>query len=38
MIHYLAGSFAETVKWWISHQMEPDAEVVAHFYIEVVSQ
>ena len=38
LIHYLAGSFAETVKWWISHQMEPDAEVVAHFYIEVVSQ
>ena len=38
LIQHLAGSFAETVKWWIAHNMEPDCESVAHFYIEVVSQ
>jgi len=38
LIHHLVGSFAETVKWWISHNMEPGCESVAHFYIEVVSR
>ena len=38
LIRYLVGSFAETVKWWISHNMEPGYESVAHFYIEVVSR
>ena len=38
LIHHLVGSFAETVKWWISHNMEPGYEKIAHFYIEVVSR
>ena len=38
LIHHLVGSFAETIKWWISRNMEPDCESVTHFYIEVVSQ
>ena len=38
LIHHLTGSFAEAVKWWIAHNMEPDCESVARFYIEVVSQ
>ena len=38
LIHHLAGSFAETIKWWVAHDMEPDCESVAHFYIEVVSR
>ena len=38
LIHHLVGNFAETIKWWISHNMEPGCESVAHFYIEFVSQ
>ena len=35
LIHHLAGSFAETVKWWVSQDMILDPETVAHFYMMV---
>lgn len=38
LIHHLAGSFAETVKWWASQNMESDPEMVAHFYMRVISK
>jgi len=38
MIHYLAGSFAETVKWWVAQNMVPAPNEVAHFYIEVLNK
>lgn len=37
LIHNLTGSFAEAVKWWAAHNMEPDAEAVAHYYMEMIS-
>ena len=36
LIHHLAGSFAETVKWWAAQNMVPDSETVAHFFMRVV--
>ena len=33
LIHHLAGSFAETVKWWVAQNMVPDPETVAHYYM-----
>ena len=38
LIHYLAGSFAETVKWWVSRGMMLDPETVAHFYLMVARE
>ena len=38
LILHLTGSFGETVKWWIAHNMEPDSAVVAHFYMNVINQ
>ena len=38
LIHHLAGSFAETVKWWVSRGMILDAETVAHFYMMVAKE
>jgi len=35
LIHHLAGSFSETVKWWAAQSMMPDPETVAHFYMTV---
>jgi len=36
LIHHLAGSFAETVKWWVTQNMVLDPKIVAHFYTKVV--
>ena len=36
LIHHLAGSFAETVKWWIIRNMTLEPEIVAHFYTAVI--
>ena len=36
LIHHLVGSFAETVKWWITRNMTPEPEIVAHFYTAVI--
>ena len=38
LIHHLTGSFAETVKWWVTQNMESDPETVAHHYVEVVKK
>ena len=38
LIHHLAGSFAETVKWWAARDMTPDPETVAHFYMTVAKE
>jgi len=38
LIHHLAGSFAETVKWWVFRGMMPDPETVAHFYMMVAKE
>lgn len=38
LLHHLVGSFAETVKWWASRNMEPAPDAVAHFYMEVVNK
>ena len=35
LIHHLAGSFAETVKWWVAQGMILNPETVAHFYTMV---
>lgn len=38
LIHHLAGSFAETVKWWVTQDMAYAPERVAHFYMTVVKK
>ena len=38
LIYHLAGSFAETVKWWVAQNMVPDPETVAHFYTSVINK
>ena len=38
LIHHLTGSFAETVKWWVSRGTILDPETVAHFYIKVAKE
>lgn len=35
-LHYLSGSFAETVRWWISEKMEHTPEEVAGYFISMV--
>ncbi len=38
LIHHLAGSYAETVKWWVAQNMVLSPETVAHFYTLVINQ
>ena len=38
LIHHLAGSFAETVKWWAATNMEPAPETVARYYMAVAKR
>lgn len=38
LIHHLAGSFAETVKWWAARDMAPEPEAVAHYYMTVAGK
>ena len=38
LIHHLAGSFAETVKWWVAKNMEPAPETVAGYYMAVAKR
>jgi len=38
LIHHLAGSFAETVKWWVSQKMEHPPELVAGYYMAVAQR
>ena len=38
LIHHLAGSFAETVKWWAARDMVPEPEIVAHYYMTVAGK
>ena len=38
LIHYLTGSFAETVKWWVAQNMKLSPETVAHFYMAVINR
>jgi len=38
LIHHLAGSFAETIKWWDSQKMEPSPELVAGYYMAVAKR
>lgn len=33
LLHHLAGSFAETVKWWAAQNMSLPPEAVAHYYM-----
>ena len=35
LIHQLAGSFTETVKWWVSQNMDQTPETVAAYYMAV---
>ena len=35
VLNHLAGSFAETVKWWVDNKMKHTPEETARFYIEV---
>jgi len=33
LIHHLAGSFAETVRWWVARNMDATPEVVARYFM-----
>lgn len=35
VLNHLSGSFAETVKWWISNQMQESPEKVASYYMSL---
>ena len=35
LVHHLAGSFTETVKWWVSQNMDQAPETVAAYYMAV---
>ena len=35
LLHHFIGSFAETVKWWVSKDMKPDPEKAASYYMAV---
>ena len=37
LLNHLVGSFAETVKWWITGKMECTPEEVAGFYMAVIA-
>ena len=34
--NYLAGSFADTVQWWVACGMEPDPEIMASEYVTLI--
>ncbi|MDY5648253.1 MAG: hypothetical protein SPF84_05760 [Lachnospiraceae bacterium] len=34
--YYLAGSFTDTVKWWVCQNMETEPEQVASCYLKLV--
>ena len=36
LLHHLTGSFSETVKWWAAHDMDPEPELVAGYYMSVL--
>lgn len=36
VLNHLAGSFAETVKWWMKNHMEPEPETVAGYYMRLI--
>lgn len=36
LLHYLAGSFAETVKWWMTEDTKHSPEEVASFYMTML--
>ena len=36
LLHYLVGSFAQTVSWWVSRDMQPAPETVAGYYLAVI--
>lgn len=36
LLHYLTGSFAETVKWWVAQGMVTSPEEVASYYMAVI--
>ena len=38
LIQHLAGSFAETVKWWASRNMELAPDLVAGYYMYVINK
>lgn len=33
LLHHLAGSFAETIRWWLRRDMNPEPEVVAGYFL-----
>ena len=36
LLHFLAGSFAETVKWWVAQNMTEAPETVARHFMAVI--
>ena len=36
LIHYLVGSFAETVKWWIAEEENHSPEEIAQYYMAMI--
>lgn len=36
VLNHLVGSFAETVKWWIKHNMQHTPEEIAIYYMAVI--
>lgn len=38
LINHLVGSFAETVKWWITGNEKYSPEEVAGFYMAVIAE
>lgn len=36
LLHYLVGSFAQTVTWWVGQNMQPAPETVAGYYMAVI--
>lgn len=38
LLHHLAGSFAETVKWWVSQDMVLPPETVASYFMTVIKE
>lgn len=38
LLHHLAGSFTETVKWWVSQDMVLPPETVASYFMTVIKE
>lgn len=36
LLNHLVGSFCETVKWWVSEQMQTPPETVARYFLAVI--